>query len=81
MEMGQKCGKCFHRSHRSLEERRDELRPPAPRIYLWSLDLDTHHYFLSCSSGNMGGLDGNIKGTPIDKAEHGTGPFDLLSNV
>lgn len=46
---------------------------------LWSLDLDEHHDFLSCSSCSMGVPEGNIKETSINRAEDGTGSVGLLS--
>lgn len=47
---------------------------------LWSLDLDEHHDFLSCSSCSMGVPEGNIKETSINRAEDGTGSVGLLSS-
>lgn len=51
------------------------------QVSLWSLDLDEHHDFLSCSSCSMGVPEGSIKETSINRAEHGTGSVGLLSSL
>lgn len=51
------------------------------QISPWSLDLDEHHDFLSRSSCSMGVLEGSIKETSINRAEHGTGSGGLLSSL
>lgn len=67
-------GTCFHRSCKSIEERR-ELWMVVSQASLWSLDLKEHLHFLPSSS--MGVLEEIYFG----RVEHGTDPLGLLSNL
>lgn len=56
-------------------------REETSRVSLWSLDLNEHHDFLSCSSCSIGVPEGSIKETSIHRAEHGAGSVGLLSGL
>lgn len=60
---------------------RRTLRWTVSQLSLWSLDLNEHHDFLSCSSCSIGVPEGSTKETSINRAEHGTGSVGLLSGL